>query len=247
MDTYVTGESFRVASLAAGASIAAVRCSLSGESCFALVRPPGHHAEPGRAMGYCLFNNAAVAAAWALDRVERVAIIDWDLHHGNGTQKIFYESDRVLFCSIHQANIFPWSGWIDEVGAGRGKGFSLNAPSQPAGGSGTTIASSPGCSARHSSISNRMLSSSRPGRTPCTTIPRGGCSSPPKISASSVPWSGKLPRARSHSSWKGGMGRPWERRSPASSMHSSRTSHAPFRPDSGRGRARRESHASFKK
>lgn len=133
MDTYVTGESFRVASLAAGASIAAVRCSLSGESCFALVRPPGHHAEPGRAMGYCLFNNAAVAAAWALDRVERVAIIDWDLHHGNGTQKIFYESDRVLFCSIHQANIFPWSGWIDEVGAGRGKGFSLNAP-LPAGG-----------------------------------------------------------------------------------------------------------------
>lgn len=133
MDTYVTPESFRIASLAAGASIAAVRRALSGESCFALVRPPGHHAEPGRAMGFCLFNNAAIAAAWALERVERVAILDWDLHHGNGTQKIFYESDRVLFCSIHQADIFPWTGWIDEVGAGRGRGFTLNAP-LPAGG-----------------------------------------------------------------------------------------------------------------
>jgi acetoin utilization deacetylase AcuC-like enzyme len=136
MDTYVTGESFRVATLAAGSSIAAVRRALSGESCFALVRPPGHHAEPGRAMGFCLFNNAAVAAAWALDRVDRVAIIDWDLHHGNGTQKIFYGSDRVLFCSIHQANIFPWSGWIDEVGEGRGMGFTLNAPLVAGGGIG---------------------------------------------------------------------------------------------------------------
>ncbi|MDI9633184.1 MAG: histone deacetylase [Methanolinea sp.] len=132
LDTYVTEDSFRVATLAAGAAIGAVGRALGGEPCFALVRPPGHHAEPCRAMGYCLFNNAAVAAAWALERVERVAIVDWDLHHGNGTQKIFYGTDRVLFCSIHQADIFPWTGWIDEVGEGRGRGFTLNAP-LPAG------------------------------------------------------------------------------------------------------------------
>lgn len=131
MDTYVTEDSFRVALCAAGSSIAAARRALEGEHCFALIRPPGHHAEPDRAMGFCLFNNAAVAAAWALERVERVAIIDWDLHHGNGTQKIFYQSDRVLFCSIHQNNTFPWSGWIDEIGEGRGRGFTLNAPIRP--------------------------------------------------------------------------------------------------------------------
>lgn len=133
MDTYITEDSYKVALLAAGSSIAATRTALEGEHCFALVRPPGHHAEPGRAMGFCLFNNAAVAAAWALERVERVAIVDWDLHHGNGTQKIFYHSDRVLFCSIHQQNVFPWSGWVDEIGEGRGRGFNLNAP-LPAGG-----------------------------------------------------------------------------------------------------------------
>ncbi|OPY40311.1 MAG: Histone deacetylase domain protein [Methanoregulaceae archaeon PtaU1.Bin222] len=133
MDTYVTEDSYQVALFAAGSSIAAARIALGGEHCFALIRPPGHHAEPDRAMGFCLFNNAAVAAAWALERVERVAIVDWDLHHGNGTQKIFYQSDRVLFCSIHQNNTFPWSGWIDEIGEGRGRGFNLNAPIPPGG------------------------------------------------------------------------------------------------------------------
>ena len=136
MDTYVTGDSFPVALLAAGTSIAAARLTLEGESSFALVRPPGHHAEPDRAMGFCLFNNAAIAAAWALEKVDRVAIVDWDLHHGNGTQKIFYRSDRVLFCSVHQSNIFPWTGWIDEIGEGRGKGFTLNAPLQAGAGIG---------------------------------------------------------------------------------------------------------------
>lgn len=88
----------------------------------------GHHAEADRAMGFCIFNNAAIAAASALDRVGRVAIIDWDVHHGNGTQKIFSEDDRVLYCSIHQRDIFPYTGWVDEVGSGTGKGFTINAP-----------------------------------------------------------------------------------------------------------------------
>jgi acetoin utilization deacetylase AcuC-like enzyme len=131
MDTYVTGDSFRIALLAAGSSIDAAERALGGEHCFALVRPPGHHAESGRAMGYCLFNNAAIAAAWALERVDRVAIVDWDLHHGNGTQEIFYSSDRVLFCSVHQTGVFPGTGWVDEIGEGRGMGFTLNAPLMP--------------------------------------------------------------------------------------------------------------------
>jgi acetoin utilization deacetylase AcuC-like enzyme len=135
-NTYVNGETFEVASYAAGATIEAVHRSIDGEHSFALVRPPGHHAEPDRAMGFCIFNNAAIAASAALDRVGRVAIIDWDLHHGNGTQKIFYHDDRVLYCSIHQGNIFPNTGWVDEIGSGKGKGYTINAPLRP----GSTIA-----------------------------------------------------------------------------------------------------------
>jgi acetoin utilization deacetylase AcuC-like enzyme len=135
-NTYITGESFKVASCAAGAAMEALQRSIDGENCFALIRPPGHHAEPDRGMGFCIFNNASIAVTKALDRVERVAIVDWDVHHGNGTQKIFYGNDRVLYCSIHQGNIFPHSGWVDEVGTGRGKGFTINAPMRP----GSTIA-----------------------------------------------------------------------------------------------------------
>ncbi len=134
--TYVNGETFDVASYAAGAAIEAVNRAIDGESCFAIVRPPGHHAEPDRAMGFCIFNNVAIAAAVALDRLDKVAIIDWDLHHGNGTQKIFSADDRVLFCSIHQGNIFPHTGWVDEIGTGKGKGFTINAPLR----AGSTIA-----------------------------------------------------------------------------------------------------------
>jgi len=135
-NTYVCEDSFRVAAHAAGSATAAAAEAIGGHSCFAMVRPPGHHAEPGHARGYCLLNNAAIAAAASLGSVDRVAIVDWDLHHGNGTQDIFYTSDRVLFCSVHQEDLFPGSGDIGETGSGAGRGYTLNAPLE----AGSTIA-----------------------------------------------------------------------------------------------------------
>ncbi len=135
-DTYITRNSFAAALHAAGGAIGAVERSLDGEHSFALVRPPGHHAEYNRAMGFCLINNVAVAAKKALERVDRIAIADWDIHHGNGTQNSFYGTDRVLYCSVHQEHFFPYTGTISETGAGDGKGYTINAPLQ----SGSTIA-----------------------------------------------------------------------------------------------------------
>ncbi|MCK9579875.1 MAG: histone deacetylase [Methanoregula sp.] len=127
-DTYVTRHSFAVAHRAVGGAIAALDHALNGEHTFAFVRPPGHHAERARAMGFCLFNNVAIAAHKALDSVDRVAIVDWDIHHGNGIQNAFYLSNRVLYCSVHQAPLFPYTGRIEETGNGTGKGFTINAP-----------------------------------------------------------------------------------------------------------------------
>jgi len=99
----------------------------------ALLRPPGHHARPSRAMGFCLLNNVAIAAAHARARgIERVAIVDWDVHHGNGTAEIFRRRSDVLFASIHQAGIFPGSGPLEDVGSGEGEGCTINLP-VPAG------------------------------------------------------------------------------------------------------------------
>jgi acetoin utilization deacetylase AcuC-like enzyme len=130
-DTAVSPKSYEAAMLAAGAGIKAVDQGLStGRKAFMLVRPPGHHASRSRGMGFCLFNNIAVAAAHALYEraLERVLIVDWDVHHGNGTQAIFYDEPRVLYFSTHQAGHFPGTGRTREVGTGPGTGFTVNVP-----------------------------------------------------------------------------------------------------------------------
>jgi acetoin utilization deacetylase AcuC-like enzyme len=130
--TYIVPASFEVARLAAGGAIRAVDAVLGGEalSAFALVRPPGHHAVPDQPMGFCLFNNVAVAARHALlqSGIERVLIVDFDVHHGNGTQDIFYDDPSVLFISSHQEGIYPGTGALEETGAGPGEGFNINLP-----------------------------------------------------------------------------------------------------------------------
>lgn len=131
-DTYVTPGSWEAATWAAGAAVRAVEAVVQGEvnNAFALVRPPGHHATPTRSMGFCLVNTIAVAARYAAQvlGLERVAIIDYDVHHGNGTQDVFYDDGRVLFCSTHAAMMFPGTGRIKEQGSGEGVGTTLNIP-----------------------------------------------------------------------------------------------------------------------
>jgi acetoin utilization deacetylase AcuC-like enzyme len=135
-DTYVAPRSYDAALLAAGGASEPVRAVLAGRARngIALVRPPGHHAMRARGMGFCLFNNVAAAAMSALMEpgVSRVLIVDWDVHHGNGTQDIFYDSPQVLFFSTHQFPYYPGSGAVHEIGAGAGKGYTVNVP-LPAG------------------------------------------------------------------------------------------------------------------
>jgi acetoin utilization deacetylase AcuC-like enzyme len=131
-DTSTCADSWDAASMAVGGLLNLVDAVVAGEvrNGFGLVRPPGHHAEWNKAMGFCLFNNVAIAARHALARhgLERVAIVDWDLHHGNGTQHSFYEDRRVLFISTHQFPHYPGTGAVEEVGKGDGRGFTVNVP-----------------------------------------------------------------------------------------------------------------------
>lgn len=130
-DTPFSKESYLAASLASGAGIHLANLILAGEikNGFALVRPPGHHAESGNAMGFCLFNNIAITAKYLQTKgIKRILILDWDVHHGNGTQNQFYGDDSVYFVSFHQYPFYPGSGSQDEIGIGAGKGFTMNLP-----------------------------------------------------------------------------------------------------------------------
>jgi acetoin utilization deacetylase AcuC-like enzyme len=131
-DTHTSADSYQTACLAVGGLLEAVTMVASGKisNAFALVRPPGHHAEKSRAMGFCLFNNVALAAAFARKTLgmKRILIIDWDVHHGNGTQHLFERDPAVLFFSIHQYPHFPGTGFFTEAGIGPGEGFTVNLP-----------------------------------------------------------------------------------------------------------------------
>lgn len=133
-DTVLCKDSYRIALLAAGGAIKAVD-SVFGEygTSFALVRPPGHHAGPHNGMGFCIFNNIAIAARHAQKKgKKRVLVVDWDVHHGNGTQEAFYEDPTVLYFSTHQYPHYPGTGWYNEIGTGPGRGYNINVP-LPAG------------------------------------------------------------------------------------------------------------------
>ncbi|MBI5035205.1 MAG: histone deacetylase [Chloroflexi bacterium] len=134
-DTYANTRSFDAALLAAGAVVRAVDAVMAGQvnNAFALVRPPGHHATPSRPMGFCLFNNIAVAAQHAImqHKLDRIMIVDFDVHHGNGTQDIFYNTSRVLYCSTHQFPHYPGTGDWNEIGEGDGRTYTVNVPLLP--------------------------------------------------------------------------------------------------------------------
>jgi acetoin utilization deacetylase AcuC-like enzyme len=138
LDTVVSGDSFEAALHAAGGAVQMVDLLLDDAApyAFSAHRPPGHHAARALAMGFCLFNNVALAARHALDArgLERVMILDWDVHHGNGTNDIFHSSAQVLFVSIHQSPLYPGTGRASDVGSGEGRGFTVNLPVAPGSG-----------------------------------------------------------------------------------------------------------------
>lgn len=131
-DTVTSPKSYQAACMAVGAVISGIDMLMAGsiDNGFSLVRPPGHHAEEDRAMGFCFFNNIAVGARWAMKQhgLKRVMIVDWDVHHGNGTQNSFYSSPEVFYCSCHQSPHFPGTGYLEETGGGAGDGYNLNIP-----------------------------------------------------------------------------------------------------------------------
>jgi len=134
-DTSTCARSYEVARLAAGGLLQAIDFIMEGkiQNGFALVRPPGHHAEASRAMGFCLFNNVAIAAQYLIKKynLKKILIVDWDLHHGNGTQNSFYSRSDVLYFSTHQFPYYPGSGYWDEIGLGEGEGYTVNIPLSP--------------------------------------------------------------------------------------------------------------------
>ncbi len=125
-DTYTNKKSYEVACYAVGAAIKAAK-----QNDFALIRPPGHHATAHNAMGFCLFNNIAIACKWLNERGKKVFVIDIDGHHGNGTQDIFYSTDKVLYLSIHQYPAYPGTGWVNEIGKDKGRYYTINIPVPP--------------------------------------------------------------------------------------------------------------------
>jgi len=132
-DTVASSESFEVALYAVGGTLKAINLVMEKkfENAFALVRPPGHHAQRFRTAGFCIFNNIAIAARYLLKKydLQRILILDIDAHHGNGTQESFYETDKVLYISLHQdPRIFPGTGFVDEIGEGEGLGYNVNVP-----------------------------------------------------------------------------------------------------------------------
>jgi acetoin utilization deacetylase AcuC-like enzyme len=131
-DTQTSPYSYKVAKLAVGGVFEAIDYVIGGKckNAFAMIRPPGHHAEASRAMGFCLFNNIALGARYAQNyhSIKRVLIIDWDLHHGNGTQKAFYDDPSILYFSTHQYPYYPGSGHYKEIGKGKGTGYTINIP-----------------------------------------------------------------------------------------------------------------------